>query len=267
MANALADYSQLLEGRDQSKGRSVELFQAALEQIITSQTGSFAMSSCKSTKDRDGSVRMQVDAMMEFYDRHGRLPNYYDNKADQAEFCKIFADIYHSGHNLAQAGLNSNGCDGVKSKQPIDKIRVRNSIAKAGVALGVGLTVFSAGLLPLAAIAIGLVTAGLMTKVMTPPTLLPDDIQQAIGQKTADARAEIADLNKISKDPVIEQIKEQVSVKQAQHEQTQTAELDVGPGPKLPTGPSIRSVSAPSRSSIAIDSASSDQQTEITHTN
>lgn len=101
---AFAQYELLWEQYEQNKkfenphGLNIYLRMAALEMIIAEGLGLVDSSGCKSAKDREGVLTMEMTALKKYFFEHDQMPNIND-KVNVNEMASYFADEYLSDYN------------------------------------------------------------------------------------------------------------------------------------------------------------------------
>ncbi|OGT15195.1 MAG: hypothetical protein A3G71_05270 [Gammaproteobacteria bacterium RIFCSPLOWO2_12_FULL_38_14] len=129
--NALQDYVQILHKNSFSiRDKNPNLYRAALEQLLVKKSGV----SCKQGEDRTGIYLAHRDSMLElFHTNNGfRLPCFFDAEKKREAFVEKFCNNLRTNHQGHAAGLNAEGCRGLKdmthamAKDQIKKMRDDN---------------------------------------------------------------------------------------------------------------------------------------------
>ncbi|EKD75120.1 MAG: hypothetical protein ACD_44C00221G0002 [uncultured bacterium] len=110
---AIQDYVELLHKDPFSIGdKNPNLYRSALEQIIARKS----IAGCKQGKDRTGIYMTHYDSMLQcFYTSPSlTLPRYFDERVNRENFSTVFCENLKTNQQAYMAGLNSQGCRGLK---------------------------------------------------------------------------------------------------------------------------------------------------------
>jgi len=96
-------------------GNNRQLHLGALEEIIVAESGNIFISHCKSGKDREAALKAYKCALIEFFEKNGRIYTLDDGPGARREFIEFFIASFVTNHHARLSELNSQGSEGLKS--------------------------------------------------------------------------------------------------------------------------------------------------------
>jgi len=111
--------------------KNLNAHKTAYLSILVEACGGYVSTNCKSGKDRTGLDELYRAAMLIYFEQHGKLPGYNDDKEDRAKFIAIYSQLFNTYKVQESAAANTPGSFGIKDTAQMLSKDIANTLAKA----------------------------------------------------------------------------------------------------------------------------------------